>query len=592
PDRCDPVLGQRIGYVLSGSYSYGQDVRSNEVRALAQPSVDGGTEEIDRYSGLTGRSSVLWGGVLNASTLLGNHSRLAVSTTYNRSADNEARQEVGTSEQFGNLPLEVTRLRYIERAVGSVQLLGEHEIANGQRFNWALTGSQVNRDEPDRSEFVYATPSDPSTGAQLPREWFATAAEGAVRTYSDLMERALEAKADYRLDLGSTQQSYIKLGGMFRATNRDANTYAYSIIAPTLPIDGRRLSAEEIFDGRFATSDQPYFQVRPMSQGGSYEARDRLFAGYLMTELGLTDRIRLITGARVERSTVDLLASPTLGDAVNTSPTFTDVLPSIALNIALTQSQNLRLSASQTLSRPEYRELAPVMYRDVIGAENVRGNPDLQRALIKNFDVRWELYPGSGEVLSVALFGKLFQDPIERIYLGTSGTKVVTFLNAKGATNYGVELEARKRLGFIAEPLDNLTGFVNATLMKSEIEIGDAGSGASRLNDKRPMVGQSPYVLNAGLTYASASNSLSVTALYNVFGKRIVSAAEVPLPDAYEQPRNQLDLALRFPLKAGLSAKIDLKNVLDEPYEVTQGSVVRESYRAGRVFTAGFSWQP
>ncbi|HEY0672238.1 MAG TPA: hypothetical protein VGD27_08235, partial [Longimicrobiales bacterium] len=116
--------------------------------------------------------------------------------------------------------------------------------------------------------------------------------------------------------------------------------------------------------------------------------------------------------------------------------------------------------------------------------------------------------------------------------------------------------------------------------------------GASRLNDKRPMVGQSPYVLNAGLTYASARSTLSVTALYNIFGKRIVSAAEVPLPDAYEQPRNQLDLALRFPLNSGLSAKIDLKNVLDEPYEVTQGSVLRESYRAGRVFTAGFSWQP
>ncbi|HEY0671116.1 MAG TPA: TonB-dependent receptor, partial [Longimicrobiales bacterium] len=518
----DPVFGQRVGYLFSGSYSYGQDVRSGEVRALAQPSVTGGTEEIDRYSGLTGRSSVLWGGLFSASTLIGGRTRLALSTTYNRSADNEARQEAGTSEQFGNLPLEVTRLRYIERDVGSIQLLGEHEIANGHRLNWAVSGSQVNRDEPDRSEFVYATPSDPATGAPLPREWFATAAEGAVRTYADLNERALEAKADYRLDLGRTQQNYIKFGGLVRGTNRAANTYAYSIIAPTLPIAGRRLSAEEIFDGRFSAPEQTYFQVRPMSQGGSYQAKDHLFAGYLMTELGLTDRIRLITGARIERSTVDLTAAPTLGAAVNTTPAFTDVLPSIALNVALSESQNLRLSASQTLSRPEYRELAPVMYRDVIGAENVRGNPDLRRALIRNFDVRWELYPGSGEVLSVALFGKLFEDPIERIYLGTSGTKVVTFLNAKGATNYGVELEARKRLGFIAQSLHNLTGFVNATLMKSEIEIGAAGSGASRLNDKRPMVGQSPYVLNAGLTYASARSTLSVTALYNIFGKRIV----------------------------------------------------------------------
>lgn len=587
----DPFLGRRVGYVLSGSYSYGQDVRSGEVRALAQPSGTGGTEEIDRYTGLTGRSSVLWGGVLNASTLLGRRSRLALSATYNRSADNEARQEVGESEQFG-LPLEVTRLRYIERGVGSLQLIGEHEVAAGQRFNWAVTGSRVNRDEPDRSEFVYSTPMDPVTGLLQPREWFASSGEGAVRTYADLTERAVEAKADYKIDIGRSRQSFIKIGVMYRGTDRDANTYAYSITAPTLAIENRRLDAELIFDGRFAQPGHGYFQVRPMSQGGSYTAKDQLAAGYAMTEIGLSDRIRLITGARIEHDAVEVVATPTLGDAVTTEPKFTDVLPSIALNIALTPTQNVRMSASQTLSRPEYRELAPVQYRDVIGAENVRGNPDLRRAMIRNFDLRWELYPSSGEVLSVALFGKLFDDPIERIYLGTSGTKVVTFLNAAGATNYGVEVEARKRLGFVAESLDNLTGFVNATFMKSEIEIGSDLGGVSQLNDKRPMVGQSPYVVNAGITYASDGGSLSFTALYNVFGKRIVSAAEKPLPDAYEQPRHQVDLGLRFPLKSGLNAKIDLKNVLDSEYQVTQGTVVRELYRAGRVFSAGFSWRP
>jgi hypothetical protein len=588
----DPLFGQRIGYVLSGTYSYGQDVRTGETRALAQPGADGGTEEIDRYTGLTGRSSVLWGGVLNASTLLGSHSRIALSTTYNRSADNEARQEVGTSEQFGNLPLEVTRLRYIERGVASAQVLGEHEVRAGHRFNWAITGSQVNRDEPDRSEFVYARPTDPATGTMLPREWFATAAEGAVRTYADLVERSLEAKADYRIELGSARQHHIKVGALHRITDRDANNYAYSIIAPTLPITSRRLNAEDIFDGRFAGADQSYFQVRPMSQGGSYTAADQLTAAYVMTELALTDNIRLITGARVEHSAVDVTASPTLGDAVNTSPRFTDVLPSLALNIALSETQNVRLSASQTLSRPEYRELAPVQYRDVIGAENVRGNPDLDRALIKNFDLRWELYPHAGETFSVALFGKLFSDPIERVYLGTSGTKVVTFLNAEGATNYGIELEARKRLSFITPALENLTAFVNATLMKSEIEIGFAESGASKLNDTRPMVGQSPYVVNGGITYTNERRSTSVTALYNVFGKRIVSAAEAPLPDAYEQARQQLDLAIRFPVMPGLGAKMDFKNVFDSEYHVKQGTVLRESYRAGRVFSAGFNWRP
>jgi TonB-dependent receptor len=588
----DLMFGHQVGYVVSGTYSYAQEVRSGEIRALAQPTSDGGTQQIDRYDGSTGRSSVLWGGVLNASTLLGSSSRLAVNATYNRSADNEARHEYGTSEQFA-LPLEVTRLRYIERGVGSVQLLGEHELNARQRLNWTVTASRVTRDEPDRSEFVYATDSDPVTGDPLPREWFATAAEGAVRTFAALTERSFEGKADYRINLGNTQQSYIKFGGLARSTSRNADNFAYSITAPSLPIVNRQLTPEEIFDGRFSQPSQSYLQVKPLSQGGSYSADDLLFAGYGMLEFGLTSKLRAIAGARVEHSAVDLLAEPTLGQASPSAPSYTDVLPSIALNFALSENQNFRLSASQTLSRPEYRELARVQYRDVIGAENVIGNPDLERALIRNFDLRWELYPSASELLSIALFGKLFENPIERIYLGTSGSqKIGTFLNAKGATNYGVEFEARKGLGLISESLANLTAFMNATVMKSEIEIGSAALGASKVNDKRPMVGQSPYVFNVGASYTSTGGQTSITALYNLFGKRIVSAAEVPLPDVYEQPRNQLDLSIRVPFAAGLSTKLDIKNVLDAPYKVTQGTVLREYYRAGRVISAGISWRP
>lgn len=590
----EPVLGHQIGYVFSGTYSHGQEVRENQVRALAQPSskIQGGTEEVDRFTGNTGRTSVLWGGVLNASTLVGSHSRLALSGTYNRSADNEARQEAGFSEQF-SLPLAVTRLSYIERSVASTQLVGEHELGSRSRINWAVTGSHVSRSEPDRSEFVYSTPSDPVTGAPLPQEWFASAAEGAVRTFADLKETLFEGKADYKLAIGAARNSFMKFGVQARGTNRGANTFAYSMTAPTLPIAYRRLSAEQIFDGRFAGNNQSYFQVKPLAQGGSYTAADHLLSGYGMLEFALRPAIRTVVGARIEKSSVSVEAESPLGEASSSKPRYTDVLPSLAFNIALSETQSLRLSASQTLSRPEYREIAEVQYRDVIGAENIRGNPDLKRALIKNFDARWEMYPTNGEVLSVALFAKVFKDPIEQVFIGNSASsKIVTFLNAKAARNYGVEFEARKRMAFLGDRFEGLSGFLNATLMKSEIEIGDASVGASKVNDKRAMVGQSPYVVNAGLTYNSASAATSVTALYNVFGKRISSAAVAPLPDAYEQARNQVDVSVRFPFLRGLAAKVDVKNVLDSPFEIRQGTVVREFYRGGRIVSMGINWRP
>ena len=104
------------------------------------------------------------------------------------------------------------------------------------------------------------------------------------------------------------------------------------------------------------------------------------------------------------------------------------------------------------------------------------------------------------------------------------------------------------------------------------------------------MVGQAPYVVNAGLTYGARENGLSATALYNVIGRRIFAASLLPLPSVYEEQRHVVDFSMRFPLRRGMSAKLDAKNVLNSPYEVTQGTVQREFYRTGRALSLGLSW--
>jgi hypothetical protein len=126
--------------------------------------------------------------------------------------------------------------------------------------------------------------------------------------------------------------------------------------------------------------------------------------------------------------------------------------------------------------------------------------------------------------------------------------------------------------------------------MESEIEPGPQTVG-TMTSTKRAMVGQSPYVFNAGLTYSTRTGRASATALFNTVGRRVVAASVYPLPDIYEEARNTLDISLRLPVVASLSAKIDAKNLLDEAHEQRIGSVVRESYRTGRVFSLGFAWQ-
>lgn len=582
------LLGRDFGYVASATYSAADEYRVDEVRATTLADTEGNAALASRFEGVTGRTSVLWGGMLNLSTRLGDAHQFTLANSYNRGADNEARRESGFSENLGGIPSDLDRLRYVERSVRSNQLRAAHDLGR-HRMDWSVTSSGVSRVEPDRSEILYARDVNPATGEILAREWYGGGNETAVRTFGDLSESALEADANYTLNLGAGEESRIKLGGMFRTTSRDAYNTAYSISAPgTLSSEQRQARPEEIFDGRYAQGGERFFVVTPLGAGGSYSADDRLFAGYLMGEYAPLSRVRIIGGVRVERSEVTVDAQPTFGDAVVAEPEYTDVLPSLALNVKVTDYQNLRFSASQTLSRPEYRELSPLLYRDVVGAENVRGNADLKRTLIQNFDARWEWYPHAGEVLSVGVFAKRFQDPIERVYLASSGTALVTFVNAESGENYGVELEGRKSLDFLGESLSPFSFFTNATLMQSEIRIG--GDVASKISDERPMVGQSPYVVNAGLTYTSPGQSTSATVLYNVAGKRVASAAEAPLEDVYEQPRHMLDVTLRRELRDGLSLKMDAKNLLDSAYELRQGGVVREYYRSGRSLSVGVSW--
>jgi outer membrane receptor protein involved in Fe transport len=580
-----PTGGTGLSYLLSGSYSYTQEIRADQQRAIAQPpsTVGGSVAELDRYDGTTGRNSALWGGIANFSVNVGAHSKISLNNTYNRTMDNEGRFETGTSENLA-LPLQVQRLRYVERNIYASQLGVHQELADRHFLDFGLTVSGVSRKEPDRSEVVYET----STGTPT---WYGFSNEAAVRTFADLTEHNYEGSASWQFRFGATPGNrFVQIGALHRSTDRHATNQAYSIslLRPLAPAD-RALTPEQIFDGRFTSGSADNFGVGPLAAGGSYTAADKLTAGYGMLTLELGKSLEVIGGARIEHSTVEVRSLSTAGEPSLATPSYTDVLPSLAFNYRAGENTNIRVSATQTLSRPEYRELSPILFREVIGGDNVKGNPDLKRALVRNVDVRWEWYPSGGEVLSVALFAKNFSDPIERVYTGTSGTRIITYVNAKGADNYGVELEARKGLGMLGATFQPFTVFANATIMKSKIRLDLTGGSVT--NAERKMVGQAPYVLNAGMTWRHPSVDASATLLFNRVGERISEAGEIPLPDVVEQPRNVLDGSVAFPLFGGLSGRADVKNLLDAPYRLTQGSVVREGYRAGRVFSIGFSWK-
>jgi outer membrane receptor protein involved in Fe transport len=591
----DPLLfGHRIGYLVSGSISSGTDVKDGQVRALAdRGNVAGSTVEIDRFEGKTTSHGVLWGGLTNLSTMLGQRSRVFFNGLFNRSADNDARVETGrfTSE---DIRVKITRMQYVQRGIYSGQLGGEHQIGESQRIDWSATSSGVRRFEPDRSELVQVFERDTPNGEEKLR-WQNGGSGGSVRTFGDLNENNHEYSAKYQIGVGpANARTTIKVGGLYRTTGRDAQSLSFAIGGNPQSITNaiRELSPEQIFDGRYASPTSTLFSFGTLSQGGSYTAHDKLTAGFAMAEIPLGQRVRMVGGARYESDRLDVDAASTLGSPVFTHKVWNDLLPSLAVNIKLTETQQLRLSGSRTLARPEYRELSPIISRDIIGGENVRGDETLNRTNVTNADLRWEMYPSSGEIVSIALFAKKFTNPIERVYgSGSGGTSFVFFTNAKGADNYGVELEARKDLGGYAAALTPFTVFTNVTVMNSKIRLYE-GTQAAATNLSRRMVGQAPYVVNAGLSYSSSNGASIATLLFNRVGERITAAGSSPLPDVVDQPRNVLDLSFRRTMTQLVTLRLDMKNLLDSPYDVVQGTVTREFYHAGRTVNFGFQMRP
>jgi TonB-dependent receptor len=577
----DPVLGHRVGYLLSTTYSTNQEVRHDEHRAVPVGDGQGGARALSTFDGETGRTSVLWGGLFNAGTWLGARSRLSVDNTYTRSAENSAMRLAGVDEQYGEL--RKSRLSFVERSVVSSQLRGDHVLGERQRLDWSASYSSVTRDEPDRADLVY--------DRELGQLAWKGGANDATRTFSDLTERASSGALNYQVTLApASHPMVVKVGAAQRDVHRDANTLAYDVINQKLDVPDRTQAAERIFGGQYAAGPDTNLLIARSSFGGRYNATERVTAGYVMLDAELAPRVRAITGARIEHAGIDVTTVTAQNVRTPAALDDTDLLPSVALTLRLTELQNLRLSATQTLSRPEYRELSEVAYTEVGGDDEEVGNRALRRSLIRNYDLRWEWYPSAAEVFSVGLFAKEFDHPIERVYRGTTGASVISFTNAAGAANFGLEVDARKSLAPLGSVAAPFTTFANLTVMRSRIRIDDPLSVA--FNPRRPMVGQAPFVVNAGLDYAPGDGQWNATLLYNVVGRRITIAGVDPVPDTYESPRHILDVSAQFPVPLGLRGKLNARNLLDAPFVEKTGELDRRRYRTGRVLSLGFTWAP
>ncbi|NCW26811.1 MAG: hypothetical protein EBV83_00680 [Verrucomicrobia bacterium] len=257
-----------------------------------------------------------------------------------------------------------------------------------------------------------------------------------------------------------------------------------------------------------------------------------------------------------------------------------DLLPAVGATFKLTEGVNLRLAWSQTLARPSFKEMGPVLTKDFTDDQYFLGNPNLQLSKANNYDFRAEWFPRAGEVVAASLFYKDIQAPMEQTSFETGGDVYFRYENFPTATVYGLEVEARKRLDQVASWLKRFTVSFNFSQIQSQVTM-PAATVAERAavgltGNTRPLQGQPNYLINAGLNYDDEENKFYAGLFYNVTGPFLYAVGTKPagtlflLPDIYEQPAPSLDFNLTQGLTDNWKITFRGKNLLNPVFQRTQ----------------------
>ena len=539
--------------------------------------------------------------------------RVSATLIYNRLTEDLAQYQAGlyapNSEQIA---ARTTLTQRVVSSLVSLQVAGEHTLFGRAGLAWTAAYSGTRRLEPGTMTLQYLGPpgagladgGDVST-FELPDSLVTTTTDDSrvsrpTRSHFDQRDAAFLGRLDLSLPFRAAgRRVEVKLGGYSDRTGRDQDGHRVLFGVSANPATGFEAQlpglvfAPENFAGTFfglqpAPTNAPGFYVdEGTEEADNFEARIDVAAGYGMIDADVLPGVRLVTGVRVEQSrqTVQLLPRHNgllrresdlfAGQSYRADRTFTDVLPGISAQVALSSTADIRAGYGRTLARPQFRELVQFQYQPRPGAPAISGNPDLQRTVVENLDLRGSWYPSPTSLVSLGGFFKRFDGPIE-----PSGGSEGTYLNSGKANTYGVEAEVRLPLALLSERLVSFGVGLNLALLRTDagafyaLNLGESGTTTVRIPaGTRALFGQTPVLFNAGLTYDRVRWGLSVTTLFRYAGEQLRYLGTNGLR-TFREPQATLDLVLAQNLGAGLQLSIDARNLI--------GSRVRYLTEVGR----------
>ena len=467
------------------------------------------------------------------------------------------------------------------------QLDGVHSF--GGRGQWELTWggsySKTGSEEPDRRQVMYIKNDNGALSL------FKLNRQETMRYFGSLDEE--EWNGNLAMRWKWNENNFLKLGVNYKNKSRDykATRFYYNlnkidpVITDIYDTDGF-LNQENIADGNVVVQ-------RVMQPKDSYRAGNEIYSGYLLTDFYPVPSLLVNLGVRYEisRQWVDYATDGGDWYAERRNLDKNDLFPTLNLKYTVNDANSIRFSASRTVTRPSFIEMAPFLYQESYGSAQIRGNNELQNGYNYNFDLRYEHFGKNGDMISLTAYFKYLDSPIERIQALQGGATLHSFQNANNGMAGGMEVEFRKQL------MKDLRLGANISYMYTNVKLPEGGA---YTNKERPLQGASPILANADLTYSprfGEERQLNLALLYNLQGSRIHAVGVSKLGDIKQQTLHTLNFSAGYDINSHFSLKLlvnDLLNravIFKQEVPSTGEEVEVERYKKGANLEIGFSYK-
>ena len=586
-----------LGVILVGGYDNSWQTRS-------------GVQEEAQFSGsdIVASTSYAYGStqndvqlnLLGGLSLSGLDHEVKWTNLYVRNTTKEARSRVGPDFDAGGSILRDDYTEWFVRQLFSTQLAGEHAFADGAwNLDWRANYSTTSRDAPYETRFGYGQ----NAGGDFVHD-----IERNLISFSELNDDVYSGGADlsYTLPLSDYREAVFSAGFALYENTRDSERRDLRFISPNGLTPDQTESRVDFLFSDFNINDNvlQINEITGSNGAAAYDAELVVNAVYGQVEAEILPLVNLTAGVRFEDAEQTVTPRDLFGGATTFQATSLEelyYLPAGTLTWNFAEDMQLRVGASQTIGRPQFRELAPQSYTDPESDRTFIGNPFLVDTEILNLDARWEWFFARQQFITAGVFYKDLDKPVEAVIVDVGNQRQQSFLNAPQATIFGAEVEAKKYF----EYPDNGMSFIankrwlvqaNYTYSKSEVSVetgdtvltlGGAGtpeSAAFFITDGSRLQGQSEHVANLQLGWEDDMARSQATIIVNYVSERITArgagVAGSREPDYIQEPGVFLDLVYRKDFTAmgkDLGFAVELRNLLGTDFDEYQelGNKVR-----------------